>query len=294
MVLAGGDGTRLQSLTRLIAGAPIPKQYCRILGNRSLLEATLDRVAPLVPPDRTLAIVNRGHLKLARPQLVTLPTSNVLVQPRNLDTGSGILVSLLELARRNAEATVAVFPSDHDIRSEAAFRRYIAQMTHSVDRHPDAIALLGVRPDRAETGYGYIVPGSRVEGSAGAFRVAAFHEKPAQSLTAHIMRRGGLWNSFVMVGRVARFIELLHEVLPDEVARLGPLAADPDALAPAYDRLRSWNFSRDFLTRIPQHLVVTRADDLGWSDWGTPEAIERTFAGMGMVPPWRVPQRATA
>ena len=96
LVLAGGDGTRLQPLTRLIAGAPIPKQYCRIIGSRSLLEATLARVAPLVPPERMLAIVNRGHMELARPQLATIPGANVLVQPRNLDTGPGILVSLLE------------------------------------------------------------------------------------------------------------------------------------------------------------------------------------------------------
>jgi mannose-1-phosphate guanylyltransferase len=287
LVLAGGDGTRLQALTRLIAGAPIPKQYCRIIGNRSLLEATLERVAPLVPPDRTLAIVNRGHLELARPQLVTLPASNVLVQPRNLDTGPGILVSLLELGRRDAEATVAIFPSDHDIRSEAAFRRHIVQMTHLIDRHPDKIALLGARPDRPETGYGYIAPGPRVEGSAGAFRVAAFHEKPARSLAAHIMRRGGLWNSFVMVGRVARLIELLSEVRPDEVARFRPLPADPDALAPAYDRLPSWNFSRDFLARIPSQLVVVRADRTGWSDWGTPESIERTLDALHRTPPWR-------
>src|SRR5881296_2928581 len=92
LVLAGGDGTRLQSLTRLIAGAPIPKQYCRIVDNRSLLEATLDRIAPLASRERTLVIVNRGHLRLARPQLATLPAANVIVQPRNLDTGPGILV----------------------------------------------------------------------------------------------------------------------------------------------------------------------------------------------------------
>jgi len=103
LVLAGGDGTRLQPLTRLIAGAPIPKQYCRIMGNRSLLEATLARVAPLVPSERMLAIVNRGHVELARPQLATLPGANVLVQPRNLDTGPGILMSLLELAGRDAD-----------------------------------------------------------------------------------------------------------------------------------------------------------------------------------------------
>src|SRR6058998_290404 len=87
LVLAGGDGTRLQALTRVIAGAPIPKQYCRIVGDRSLLETTLARIAPLVPPERTLAIVNREHLALATPQLRALPGWNVIVQPQNRETG---------------------------------------------------------------------------------------------------------------------------------------------------------------------------------------------------------------
>src|SRR5262249_51583046 len=126
------------------------------------------------------------------------------------------------------------------------------------------------------------------------FRVAAFHEKPAYQVAADIIRRGGLWNSFVMVGRVARLIDLLREIRPDDVARLAPLRADAPALAPVYDELPAWNFSRAFLARIPEHLAVTRADDVGWSDWGTREAIERTFATMGLVPPWRVPQQATA
>ena len=151
LVLAGGDGTRLQALTRVIAGAPIPKQYCRIVGDRSLLETTLARIAPLVPPERTLAIVNRGHLRLARPQLAAIPAANVLVQPRNLDTGPGLLVSLLALARRDAAATVAVFPSDHDIRHEVAFRRHVARMALLVAGHPDRIALLGARPERRGT-----------------------------------------------------------------------------------------------------------------------------------------------
>src|SRR5690349_6719100 len=87
LVLAGGDGTRLQGITRLIAGAPIPKQYCRILGSSSLLETTLRRIAPLVAVERTLAIIQRAHLPIARPQLVSIEARNVLVQPRNLDTG---------------------------------------------------------------------------------------------------------------------------------------------------------------------------------------------------------------
>ncbi len=294
LVLAGGDGARLQALTRVIAGAPIPKQYCRIVGDRSLLETTLARIAPLVPPERTLAIVNRGHLRLARPQLAAIPAANVLVQPRNLDTGPGLLVSLLALARRDAAATVAVFPSDHDIRYEVAFRQHVARMALLVAGHPDRIALLGARPERPETGYGYIAPGDRLLGPGEAFGVVAFHEKPAPALAARIIGRGGLWNSFVMVGRVARMLELVREVRPGDVADLEGIPAEPDALAAAYDRLAAWNFSRDFLARVPRHLMVARANDLGWSDWGTPEAIERTLAALHVVPPWRASLSATA
>jgi hypothetical protein len=93
---------------------------------------------------------------------------------------------------------------------------------------------------------------------------------------------------------VARFIELLRQVRPADVAALAPIAGDIEALAPAYERIAPWNFSRDFLAHVPEHLLVARADDLGWSDWGTPESIERTLATMGVVPPWRAPLRATA
>ena len=267
LVLAGGDGTRLQSLTRQLTGAPIPKQYCRILGDRSLLEATLDRIAPIVPASRTLAIINQAHLALASPQLVALPDANVLVQAANRDTGPGMLVSLRELGRRDPDAVVAVFPSDHDIRDVRAFRRCVAEMVSAVARHPQRIALLGIRPDRIDTGLGYIAPGARLAVPGKAFGVRTFHEKPSRELASRLVRRGGLWNSFVMVGRVARFLTLSAAVEPQR---------------------EEWNFSRDFLQRIPQHLIVTRGEHLGWSDWGTPEAVERTFAALDLVPPWTV------
>jgi len=294
LVLAGGDGTRLRELTRLISGAPIPKQYCRILGDRSLLEATLGRIAPLVPRGRTVVIVNRDHVGLAWPQLAALPARNVLMQPENRDTGPGVLFSLLALARRQPDATVALFPSDHHIGDERRFRAHVARMAQLVGEHPEKVALLGVEPDRPEGGFGYILPGEPLRSAAGdeAFHVVSFHEKPTPSLAARIVGRGALWNSFVMVFRLRRMLELLHQVRPAGTSRLARLLDDPDALVAAYPSIAPWNFSRDFLARVPEHLAVVRAADVGWSDWGTPEAIEQTLAAMGVFPPWQAPLRA--
>ena len=166
-------------------------------------------------------------------------------------------------------------------------------MARLVGEHPDKIALLGVEPDRPEAGFGYILPGQRLRSAGGeTFHVVSFHEKPTPSLAAWIVGRGALWNSFVMVFRVSRMLELLHQVRPAGASRLADLVDDPDALAAAYPSIAPWNFSRDFLARIPEHLAVVRAADVGWSDWGTPEAIEHTLAAMGVLRPWQVPLRA--
>ena len=152
---------------------------------------------------------------------------------------------------------------------------------------PEKIALLGARPEHVDTGYGYITPGRPLVPSADSFAVLAFHEKPAAGLAAEIVRRGALWNSFVMVARVRRVLALLRALRPGDVALLEDVPIDVATLTTLYERLQPWNFSHGFLSRVPEHLVVTRADDLGWSDWGTPEAIERSFAAIGVVPPWR-------
>src|SRR5262249_57148722 len=138
-------------------------------------ETTLSRIAPLVSAERTLAIINRDHLPIARPQLRSLDSRNVLVQPRKLDTGLGVLVSMLELARRDPDATVAMFPSDHYVRDSGAFHRSIEGMRRVVTELPQKLALLGARPERADSGYGYITRGGPLGSDADTFAVLAFH-----------------------------------------------------------------------------------------------------------------------
>ncbi len=282
LVLAGGDGRRLEGLTRLIAGVPIPKQYCRILGDQSLLEATLARTAPLIPVERTLVVVNRDHLALALPQLRRLPRQNVLVQPHNRDTGPGIVFALLHLAARCPQATVVLLPSDHYVGDEAALRAHVERAAHLVDHLPSKIALLGIRPSHAEPGLGYVEPGRPIVSPRDrppvAYSVKTFHEKPSAECAERLLQRGALWNSFIMVFRVRQLLALVRD------RRRAEITAQESV---SYDRVPRWNFSGDFLSRIPRHLAVLPVDDMRWSDWGTPEAVERTFLTLGLELPWR-------
>jgi mannose-1-phosphate guanylyltransferase len=294
LVLAGGDGTRLQPLTRALTGAPIPKQYCRIAGGRSLLEATIARIRPLIPRARTLVVVNHDHLEVASEQLGGLPPENVLVQPANRDTGPGLLFSLLHLVPRHRAATVVVFPSDHHVRDAGAFVARVEQLVQVVARLPDRIALLGVRPDGVESDLGYIEPGGPVPlGETGtALEVEAFHEKPDHHEAARIIAGGGLWNTFVMAFHRDRGLHLVRNTRPADYAHMKGLLDHPETLAAAYRSLPSWNFSRDLLARVPHHLVAVPSGDIGWSDWGTPDAVARTLARVADPPSWPTAETA--
>lgn len=290
VVLAGGDGTRLQELTRQITGSPIPKQYCRIVGQRSMLETTLIRTQFYTPLDHTVVVVNRNHLDIAQEQLRPLPANSVLVQPCNRDTGPGVLFALLAVARRDPTAIAAVFPSDHYVGEDRAFIDHVAHASQVVQHIPDKIVLLGIQPDHPEPSYGYIVPADSpayVSGKRVTFQVERFHEKPPVHVAQGLLGRGGLWNSFVMVFQIARLLELLRRLMPKDYQPMWAASNAPVTLPQVYRHLRPWNFSHDFLMRIPQHLAVLRVDDVQWSDWGTRDLIERTLKRLTQRAPWQ-------
>jgi mannose-1-phosphate guanylyltransferase len=289
LLLAGGNGARLQDLTLEISGAPIPKQYCRLFENSSLLETTLIRTR-LFTEDRNInVIINLDHVELAMNQIYTLPKSNILVQPVNRDTGPGIVYSLLRLKSKYPDATVAVFPTDHYIDNAQAFIAHVERATRMVECMPDKIAILGVTPDRPETGYGYLLPAAPVKRCEKTYHVKAFSEKPGTAQAHQIISLGGLWNTFVMVFRLSRMLDILMECVPDELLALAGLYRWPEKAASVYQTIDAWNFSTRVLTRIPQHIIMLEVDNVCWSDWGTRESIERTYQALNRVPFWKHP-----
>jgi len=286
LLLAGGDGTRLRDLTRAISGAPIPKQYCRLLRGSSLLEAAISRAHLFAPCDRISVIINADHIDLAKDQVNTLSESNIFVQPLNRDTGPGMIYALLQLKQAYPDATVAVFPTDHYVDNDWAFIGHVLHAVDIVSHMPEKIAILGIAPDRPETGYGYILPAKPLKMHRKAYHVEAFIEKPNLTAAQAIIEEGGLWNTFVMVFKIGRMLELLRKMVPYEYEQLSELRASPSEAAAIYQSLRSWNLSTRVLSRIPEHLIVHRVANVRWSDWGTRESVERTYKALKLVPFW--------
>jgi mannose-1-phosphate guanylyltransferase len=121
IVLAGGEGTRVQSFLAELCGGSGIKQFCTILGNRSMLQQTIKRVETLTSRDRILVSLNSRHRREATEQLLDLPPENLIFQPTNLDTAPGILLPLAHISYWDPGAIVAVFPSEHFIRDEQSF-----------------------------------------------------------------------------------------------------------------------------------------------------------------------------
>jgi len=211
VILAGGDGTRLRPLTRLIAGDERPKQFCTIFGGQTLLDPTRQRVSLAVPPDQTMMVVTQAHEPFYAPLLADVPANRVVVQPKNQGTAPAILYSLLRLAATSPEASVAFFPSDHYFSDDKKFMAHVEAALDASHLCEDMIILLGITPESPEIGYGWIEPAEPV--SRGLFamrRVRRFWEKPSLSKARRLMAVSSPWNSFVMVGRVRAFLEMIR------------------------------------------------------------------------------------
>lgn len=186
VILAGGDGFRLRSLTQTIAGDDRPKQFCSILGEETLLNQTRRRAGLLIPAGRTLVAVTRCHERFYAPLVAETGSEAVVVQPENRGTAPAILLALLRVAARAPAASVAILPSDHHVSEDGAFMAYVDAAFDAILAHPGLVTLLGITPDGAEAEYGWIERDEwiRGQGPGALYRVRRF-------LGEAVARRGG-------------------------------------------------------------------------------------------------------
>ncbi|MEX2224038.1 MAG: sugar phosphate nucleotidyltransferase, partial [Candidatus Rokuibacteriota bacterium] len=291
----GGEGMRLRTLVRQVLGADRPKQYVRLLGPRTLLRQTLDRVALAIPGERTLVSTVRQHAGYIAEEFAGAAHPRILAQPLDRGTAAGILYPVHWIAWRNPEATVAVFPSDHFLLGETTFMAHVAEVSAWVDKHPERLVLLGAQPTSPEVEYGWIEPDEQLgdELSTGAVRaVRQFWEKPSVARARTCLGAGHLWNTSVLVGKVATLAQTGWQALPelsDRLARIEPFVGTPeesDAVRQAYELMPKANFSRDVLEACPDALAVSRLPRIVWSDLGSPHRVMEALTRMRVRPDW--------
>jgi mannose-1-phosphate guanylyltransferase len=278
VVLAGGEGRRLAPLTAQLYGAELPKQFAVLDGRRSLLQTTLERIAGVVPRERTLVVVARDRAELARGQLARFPGVELVLQPRNLGTGPGLLLPLSRVLARDRAAVVAVFPSDHHVSRPDRLVSVVRDAGEAAERGRPRLLLLGAAASRAETDYGWILPGRQLDPRRSLCTVAGFVEKPGPAAADQLLRAGALWNTFILVGRVVEFWAQLRRFLPDQTLRFEQYLRSPGRpeedriLDSIYSGLEPADFSRDVLQKA-SGLGVLPLGDCGWSDLGTPARV---------------------
>ena len=291
LILAGGDGSRLRSLTSQITGDPRPKQFCPIVDGETLLDRTRRRIDLLTRPDQQVVVVSRPHELYFRGLAKELAPDRLVVQPSNIGTGPGVLYPLLRIQRLAGNVPVAIFPSDHYISDDAAFVDYVRSAHELVEHRPQLVVLLGIEAEGPETEYGWIERAPwPLEGEVG-YPVLRFWEKPSLVLAERLLRVGALWNSFVMVGRVEAFLGLIAAGAPELIAAFAPLRAatvrrEPEIVERIYATTPAVNFSDRVLMPAARRLATVRVKDVEWSDWGNPERVAATIRRTGWRPGW--------
>lgn len=285
IILAGGQGKRLQQYIKSQFGDQRPKQYCALIGTRSMLRHTIDRVSPLFTHDHVMTTVNAGHLSWAFNELHDRPPETVVIQPVNRETGPGVLLSLLHVHNSDPNAIAALFPADHFILQEDRYRSYVSRAFDIVSADPERIVMLGVVPTSLQYDLGWIEPGRQL-GDEDLCSVSRFWEKPNESLTQYLHGKGCLWNTMTLVGTTERLLQLSKEHMKgvhgpfQRIIRSIGTTFEHDVTEDVFSSIPSVNFSRGLLEKIPHWLSVLRIRGVYWNDWGNEERIRSDITSL--------------
>lgn len=286
IILAGGDGVRLSSLTRKITGRETPKQFCPIIGRATLLDQTKQRLSLVVPPDQTLIVLSEPQEPFYKPLLCDTAQRNLVVQPRNRGTAVAILYALFRLIQQGRRGTVAIFPCDHYVSDDRQFMLHVEIASSVVGDFRDNLVLLGIPAETPETQYGWIEPADPLSlTEAGpVFRIRRFWEKPSPYVAAELWKRGFLWNSFVIVAQITALLELFARSLSSLYISFAQLVAffgtlrEKEMIHRLYNNISAVNFSDTVLTEFCAKLLVLPVSDVQWHDLGDPTRVLNTIA----------------
>jgi mannose-1-phosphate guanylyltransferase len=257
VIMAGGRGARFWPRSR----ESKPKHLLDIVSDKTIIRETVDRISPMIPPEKILVVTGESHAQELIRQLPEIPQENIIVEPVGRNTAPCIGLAALHIKRKAPDAVMLVLPSDHLISDEKQFRK-VLNVAATVARCGDYLVTVGIRPTGPETGYG----------------VRSVREKPNLAQAQALLDQGGFsWNSGMFIWRVSSILTALQQWLPDLYegllqieAALGT-ASEAAVVGQVYRQARSVSIDYGVMEKARNTLVIP--GDFGWSDVGSWDAL---------------------
>jgi mannose-1-phosphate guanylyltransferase len=268
VIMGGGIGSRFWPSSR----ETMPKQFLDFFGTgRSLIQQTFDRFSQIVPVENIYIATNRKYADLVKAQLPEITDEQILLEPTRRNTAPCIAYAAYRIHAVNPNANIVVTPADHLILQEQNFLANIQKGLNFVAKFP-ALLTLGVKPNRPETGYGYIQ--TEEGGSDNIQKVKAFTEKPNYELAKVFFESGEFfWNSGIFIWNVQTILSAFHQHLPDITTRFDQGLSKfntPEELSFIEEQYPMFqNISIDYGVMEKADNVYMLMADFGWSDLGT-------------------------
>jgi mannose-1-phosphate guanylyltransferase len=277
LIMAGGKGTRFWPLSTVEK----PKQFLNLIGEDTMLQMSVKRLEKLIPIERIFIVTGMRYMALVKQQLPDLPHRNIIIEPVGKNTAPCIALSAFHINKIYEDATIAVLPSDHLIKDEENFLEVLNSADEFVNKNKEAIVTIGMKPDRPETGYGYInyshmyceINGSEIRG------VKKFVEKPDLHKAKEYLEDGNyLWNGGIFIWKAANILRLTRKYLINTFEVLSEIAATSAedyhrVLEEKYHNVDSISVDFGIMEKAKDIYVIP--GDFGWDDVGSWESVER-------------------
>ncbi len=271
VIMAGGRGERLWPLST----PEHPKQFLKLFGEETMLQATVSRIRPLIPWENIYVVTSEQHGSLVKEQLPSLPPENIITEPVGRSTAPCIGLAAVVIAQRDPRGAMVVLPADHVIQDEDRFRKLInAGLT--IASEGEHLITLGITPRYPATGYGYIQGGDvlrEIEGMK-ALKVERFTEKPDHKTAVRFLEQGGyFWNSGMFVWRTDTILDEIEIHLPNLRAGLTKIMnhlGRPDyqtVLTEVYSSQETISIDQGVMEKSANAIVIPTGE-IGWNDVG--------------------------
>ncbi len=276
--MAGGSGTRFWPASR----NKMPKQLLHLLGEKSMLQSTAERLEGLVSAEQTLVMTNQHLVAPVREQLPDVPPEQIVGEPMKRDTAACIALAASMIHHADPDAVMLVLPADHVISTDEQFHDCMKSGLQLIESSPNRIVTFGIRPSYAAESFGYVQRGDAItdSGVAKAFNVASFREKPDRQTAEQYLQAGTYdWNSGIFMWRAGTILDALREYEPEMMKHIDAISSALGTpgfevtLQREFEQIQGRSIDYAVMERYPDVAVVEA--EFSWDDVGSWQAIGR-------------------